>query len=116
MYYTSEDSELIKAWEIAALDLDLEIISPLKMTTENGLVIYPLLIKNFGGINGTIIVRYNHIINSPLPKHKDYYSSAVNAEVYSVYNREKFIETLEDWGFYGDVRNKPEWYNGNIYK
>ena len=112
----SLDSPLIEAWKIASLDLGLDIISPLKMNTENGKVIYPILVKNFGGKKGTIIARHALFMDYPMPKHKDYYFSAVNTDSYSKYNREKIIETLEDWGYYGDKNNKPEWYNGHIYE
>jgi hypothetical protein len=52
----------------------------------------------------------------PMPKDKDYYFSAVNRDSYSKYNRESFIETLEDWGYYGEKASKPEWYNGHVYE
>ncbi len=109
------DEPLIKAWKTAAQELGLDIISPLRMNTENGKVSYPVLVKNFGGKKGTIIARHVLFIDYPMPKHKDYYFSAVNADSYSKYNREKFIETLEDWGYYGDETNKPEWYDGHVY-
>jgi len=116
MYHNLEDNALIKAWKFAAQELGLEIISPLKMNTENVEVNYPVLIKNFGGKKGTIIARHALFMDSPMSKHKDYYFSAVNADYYSEYNRENFIDTLEDWGYYGDKASKPEWYNGNVYE
>lgn len=116
MNNTSLDEPLIKAWEIAAQELGLDIISPLKMNTQNGEVNYPVFVKNFGGKKGTIIVRHELFMDCPMPKHMDYYFSAVNADFYSKYNRENFIKTLEDWGYYGDKASKPEWYNGYVYE
>jgi hypothetical protein len=112
----SLDEPLIEAWKIAAQDLGLDITRPLKMNTENGKVNYPVLVKNFGGKKGTIIARHALFMDYPIPKHKDYYFSAVNADSYSKYDRDTFIETLEDWGYYGDKANKPEWFNGNVYE
>ena len=110
------DEPLIKAWKIAAQELGLDIINPLRMNTENGKVEYPVLVKNFGRKKGTIIARHELFMDYPMPKHKDYYFSAVNADYYSKYSRENFIETLEDWGYYGDKASKPEWYNGHVYE
>lgn len=110
------DEPLIKAWKIAAQDLGLEIIAPIQINTENGMVTYPALIKYFGRKNGTLIARYTLFIDNPIPKYNDYYFSALNAECYTTYNRENFIETLEDWGYYGGKNSKPEWYNGHVYE
>ena len=116
MNNNSLDEPLIIAWKIAAEELGLDIICPLKVNTENGKVNYPLLIKNFGGKKGTIIARHELFIDFPMPKDKDYYFSAVNVDYYSKYNKENFIETLEDWGFYGDEDCKPEWYHGHVFE
>lgn len=116
MTHNTLDEPLIKAWKTAAQELGLEIISPVTTNTENGKICYPLLIKNFGRKKGTIIARHLLFINHPLPNYQDYYFSAVNADTYSTYNREFFIETLEDWGYYGAKASKPEWYNGHIYE
>ena len=106
---------LIKAWKFAAQELGLEIITPLKMNTENGKVNYPILVKNFGAKKGTIIAQHAFFMDYPMPKHKDYHFSAVNANFYSEFNKEQFIDTLEDWGYYGSNVSKPEWYKGNIH-
>jgi hypothetical protein len=53
-------------------------------------------------------------MDHPMPIHKDYYFSAVNYESYSKYNRELFIETLIDWGYFGDNNKKPKWYIGQV--
>jgi hypothetical protein len=112
----SLDEPLIKAWKIAADELGLDIITHLQMNSENGKVTYPVLVKYFGGKKGTIIARHALFMDYPMPKHKDYHFSAVNADSYSKYNRKTFIETLEDWGYYGDEASKPEWYNGHVYE
>lgn len=111
-----EDANLIKAWKKAGKDLGLEIISPFILNTTNGKVDYPILVKSFGGKHGTIIARHELFFDFPMPKHKDYFISAVNAEYYSDYNRTNFIETLEDWGFFGNSNDVPKWFNGIVYE
>ena len=108
------DAPLINAWKHAAQELGLEIITPYQVDTEGGMVTYHVLVKHFGRKKGTIVARHELVMDYPIPKHKDYYFSAVNADIYSKYDRVHFIETLEDWGYYGDKTSKPEWYNGQI--
>ena len=115
MNTNSKDVALINAWKIAALELGLEIISPYKINTEEGYVSYPILVKYFGKKKGTIIARHELFMDFPIPKHKDYYFSAVNSDYYSNFNKNQFIETLEDWGFFGEKDNKPDWYKGHIF-
>jgi len=45
-----------------------------------------------------------------------FYCSALNPFHYDHYDRDNFIETLTDWGYFGQPENKPEWYAGHIYK
>ncbi len=87
-----------------------------QINTENKKVTYPVLIKYFGGKKGTIIARRELFIDHPLPKIKDHFFSAVDAESYSKYNRENSIESLEDCGYFGDKNSKPEWYDGYVYE
>ncbi len=109
MYFSEKDKQLIDAWKTASRELGIEIISPFEMNSENGKVKYPVLVKNFGGKNGTIIARHSYFMDYPMPKHKDFFFSAVNADVYSHFDRKQFIETLIDWGFFGSDENRPEW-------
>jgi hypothetical protein len=41
-----------------------------------------------------------------------YYCSALNPLSYANYERDSFIETLNDWGYYGADSKKPKWYTG----
>jgi len=116
MPLSTEDKNLIAAWKLAAQELGLEITTPFIMNTVNGKVYYPLLVKKFGRRKGTIIARHSLFMDYPMPKDKDYYFSAVNAEHYSNYDKANFIETLEDWGYFGQQSAKPEWYNGYVYE
>jgi hypothetical protein len=113
MYYTRKDEKLINAWKTASRELEIEIISPYEMNTENGKVRYPEFVKNFGGKKGTIIARHSYFMDYPMPKHKDYFFSAVNEDVYSHFDRKLFIETLIDWGYFGPDENKPIWFTLN---
>ncbi len=106
----SDDIALIKAWVTAAEKLGLHIETQVEFNTEEGKVVYPVLVKYFGGNKGTIIARHLLFMDYPMPKHKDYYFSAVNASTYSIFHEERFIDTLKDWGYFGPEDLKPKWY------
>ena len=106
------DQNLITAWQRASEDLGIDIKTNYLVNTEGGKVKYPVFVRSFGKKKGTIIAKYELFIDFPMPKHKDYHFSAVNVETYSKYDREYFIETLEDWGYFGADFNKPIWYRG----
>ena len=45
-------------------------------------------------------------------KQAGYYYSSLSAEVYSHYDRAEFIDTLNDWQYFGLPEHKPLWYSG----
>ncbi len=45
-----------------------------------------------------------------------YYCSAIDPESYSTYDRETFIDTLNDWGYFGEISNTPKWYSGQAWQ
>jgi hypothetical protein len=100
--------KMINAWEKAAKDLGIEIEVPFHFNGEE----FPLLIKYFGSRKGTVILDIDDIAIADDQISKDYYWSGLNPANYTQYNREKFIDTLEDWGWYGENSNKPCWYTG----
>ena len=54
-------------WEQARDDLGLEIVIPFKLDLENGVTIHAeLLVKNFGGRNGMLIVKKYDIVKDNL--------------------------------------------------
>ena len=51
-----------------------------------------------------------------IPEENGYYCSALNFEHYKNYDRQYFIDTLNDWGYFGDASKKPHWYTGQSWK
>jgi len=103
-----------EAWEQAALDLGLEIEMPFCLDTDTGQIKFMLLIKYFGKPKGTLIQALNggfDMDNRDIPQKYGYYCSFINPVHYKHYDRATFIETLTDWGFFGQPENKPIWYN-----
>ena len=112
---SNEFDSVIIAWKEASQDLKINIKSPFFLETDNGKIEYPMLIEKFGRKNGTIILNINDMDRFAKPEQYGFYRSALNPVSYGIYNREKFIDTLEDWGYFGDENERPNWFLGKYY-
>lgn len=107
--------KMVEAWRMAANELRLNIEVPFFLSVENRLFEFPLHIKDFGGKKGMLVLPENYTEEYfNIAREQGYFYSALSVS-YNKYNRELFIETLEDWGYFGDTDNKPNWYNGHLY-
>ncbi len=105
--------KVILAWRQAADDLQINVQSPFFLTiADNKTIKYDLLIEHFGSKLGTLILSTDDMTEFNTAEEFGYYCSALNPDSYSTYERENFIETLDDWGYYGETANKPNWYSG----
>ena len=71
------------------------------------------LIQEFGGPQGTLVClpeEWDDLGYADAAEEAGYYSSGLYAESYCQYVRERFIETLEDWGWFGEQGKEPDWY------
>lgn len=109
--------EIIHAWQIAAEELNIKVYSPFSFLDEEGLRFqFELVIENFGSKKGTIVLSMNEVNDTSIPERLGVFCSQVNLEIYGKYDREEFIDTLIDWGYFGPEEDKPAWYPGNPIK
>jgi hypothetical protein len=105
--------KILNAWKIAANDLNISIKYPFYLTAKNGKKMkFDLLIEHFGSPNGIIIMSMFNIHGLKTINNHGYSYSALNFKSYSIYDRQLFIDTLNDWGYFGDLSNTPDWYTG----
>ena len=84
-------------------------------TLEDGSEIQSLgLVRHFGSNVGTLLFSE---LESPeassVTKLKSFgYFVSVLFESYHVFDEEYFKATLNDWGFYGQERERPQWFTG----
>ncbi len=103
---------LIKKWRNAARLLSLVIVENFILDLMNGSKLtVPVLLKNFGGTKGMLLVTDFQIIfqveeHIPWP---DYGYSTLSAENTSVTDPESFKEMLKDWCWSGLEAEKPGW-------
>ena len=107
------EARVVAAWKEAAADLGIRFISPFVAPSVAGLKHeYLGLVHMFGGQAGTLIrVLREPSEKSPDPTGDGYYWSILGPD-YARYNRQLFIDTLDDWQFCGPDSERPEWYSG----
>lgn len=113
MNMTSNQDKIAAAWRIAAQDLGLALISPFTLCLKNG-VEYGFIawIGYFGSERGTLIClpeQWDKQGFSAAAQEACYYCSGLYPDSYAHYDREHFIDTLRDWGWFGDASDMPSW-------
>jgi hypothetical protein len=71
--------------------------------------------NHFGRRVGTIIsVLHEPSSQIRFPVDDDYFPSQLS-DSYTHYDRQLFIDTLDDWQFFGPDAEKPVWYSGKSW-
>lgn len=100
-----------KAWLDAANDLGIEIGYPFILKEDDYEYSNLFLVRHFGSSKGTLILNINgKDLNQEFLDKEGYYYSYLNPIRYRKYNKKDFMETLTDWGWYGEENKKPSWY------
>ena len=113
---TDTEARVVSAWKTAAADLGIQFVTPYFAPSTNGLRHeYLGLIQMFGGPIGVLVrVLGEPSEQSPDPAGDGYYYSILGPG-YAHYNRQFFIDTLDDWQFYGPQNERPIWYSGKSW-
>ena len=112
---TALEAKIVSAWRDAASDLGIRFTSPFRV--HHGGNVFDCLgfVHQFGRRAGTVI----SVMNEPssltrYPLDDDYYFSELS-DSYSHYDRQRFVDTLDDWQFFGPDSEKPDWYTGKSW-
>ena len=112
---TSNQDRIAAAWRIAARDLGLVIVSPFTLCAKNGdEYCFIAWIEHFGSERGTLIClpeQWDILGFSAAAREAGYYCSGLYPGSYARYDREHFIDTLRDWGWFGEAQDMPFWYD-----
>jgi hypothetical protein len=110
---TDTEAKVVAAWKKAADDLGIKFTSPFVVTLQDGRQHEHLgLVHQFGRSIGTIIkVLHEPSHNTPHPEGDGYFCSILGSG-YGRYERQAFINTLDDWQFFGPENERPPWYSG----
>lgn len=108
-----DKSKILQAWQTAATDLGLKIKAPFYLQREDGMQCeFIALIESIGSPQGTLIClpdEWDDLRYDGLAEVHGYYCSGLY-EIYEQYDRDTFVETLIDWGWYGAMSNQPSWF------
>jgi len=104
---------LIEAWRAAAIDLDIGVTAPFTLEDRHGAALeFIAHVRDFGRWSGTLVwMMPEPLPAGRLPFNVPYLVSALNPNLYTEYDRARFVETLESWGWAGRV-DPPDWYRG----
>jgi|SRR5215472_2903149 len=103
------NSKIISAWQIAGADLGIRVIAPYEAKTDLGEVIAcEAYLPDFGSPTGAIALSYDATgaFRTGLRGHW----CSVLYKPYEAYDRALFVETLDDWGWFGPGGTEPGWY------
>jgi hypothetical protein len=104
-------TDISRAWLKAAEDLEIRVIAPFWLESPDGISeVYDAFIPDFGGPKGALALKIEDPLGSRGAQ-AGYFVSKLG-ESYRFYVRQLFIDTLDDWGWYGDKKSQPDWYTG----
>jgi hypothetical protein len=120
--YNAEMDESINpmasAWLDAARDLCIRIQHPFTFTADGtNTTTLGVYLPDFGSTSGALLTcRFDGDDVYVAAEKTGYFRSALNPLHYEPYTRERFVETLNDWGWFGPAEDIPPWFTGGIGK
>lgn len=115
-------AQIAAAWHKAASELQFRFTSPYSTTLKNGATVHSLgLVHGFSAAFGTLIfVEGEERLflvegNERLFRAEDFpdeYGWSILSDMYAKYERKLFVETLDEWGWFGPKEHAPSWYTG----
>jgi hypothetical protein len=105
------------AWRAAAVDLGVRFQSPFGIPFRGQTYWCAGLMPGFGCPAGTVIVGPESAAGTlQAAEAAGYYTSVLTPHHYETYERERFMETLNDWGWYVRPADAPFWFAGGFYR
>jgi len=107
------DERISQAWLEAAKDLAIRVVAPIHLRTPAGEEVgFEAHILDFGGSRRTVVgVIGDESHWGNVRCRLGYYWSSLSPS-YRTYKREYFIDTLNDWQWFGEPALQPHWYTG----
>jgi hypothetical protein len=103
------NEKLVAAWLEASEDLGIAVTAPYHLASKGDeLLLCEAFIPDFGSAQGAIAIssRTRRKVRPALRVANRWHSEMGDAR----YVRSVFIETLNDWGWFGQAHLQPSWY------
>ena len=108
------DEAISLAWLEAGADLGIRVQAPYAVeVSEHEIVLYEAHVQEFGGPKGTVVGVLADKLDDCRAT-RGYYASNLSTS-YRQYDRAHFIDTLNDWGWFGPAVLRPSWYTGKLW-
>jgi hypothetical protein len=107
---------LRRAWLRAADDLGIRVsVEGAPDDTQPPRLTYAVLVGDFGSSKGTIVWPLDELYSgqTETAAEQGYFYSYLSPD-YESYDRDAFIEALNDWGWSGEGQ-PPDWYRGEAW-
>ena len=111
----NDELRAIKAWRAAAQALGIEVIAPFEFIRSGRRHTCVALLPHFGGSSGIVL----KATGPPLFETDEQFKldatasgrawSFINVDLYRRFDREAFVEALQDWGYTGPPDQRPSW-------
>lgn len=107
------------AWRRAATDLGIDVVAPYEVVDQTTGVSARALafVPQFGSPAGTLVIGSTASDSQCLAwaRAEGAFVSIVNEGAYADYDRKLFVDTLDDWGWFGAAQSTPAWYQGRSW-
>lgn len=105
------NTKISDAWRKAAADLGIHVIAPITLTGTGGQEMqFEAQVLDFGAPGGAIVMSKRS--KQPRRALGDGRWYSILFESYEKYDRRYFIDTLNDWQWFGAKGAAPPWYTG----
>jgi hypothetical protein len=101
------------AFQQASGKLGFEFRSPYTVELSNGVIVCAIgLVVAFGSPRGTLLFADRDEERPTRELHASGYFFSILSDSYEAFDENHFIETLNDWGYFGPDADRPRWYSG----
>jgi hypothetical protein len=117
----AECEGLSEVWPLAASDLGIDVVAPFVLgddLDDSDPVGCIALVRGFGSVVGTAVVgrRSSNRAVELIADRAGVFLSFIDEDGYACYDRALVVETLNDWGWFGQPHQAPPWYTGRPWE
>lgn len=113
---TETEAKVVAAWQEAADELGIQFTSPFALIPAGGPRQEHIgLVHQFGQRVGTLISVLGEPSERVSPSDCASYYWSILGPGYCTFDRKLFIDTLDDWKFFGPEAARPQWYSGKSW-
>jgi hypothetical protein len=115
MIHQADIESLIRAWQTAARELSIEVHAPFVLRVEGRAHQCIAWVPHFSGRRGILVLatetsrRRTGKLFVEDARTQGYPFSSLEVHSYKEYDRDRYIDMLNEWGYYGPPEKCPAW-------